>query len=85
MFLFLLGTFKGNSFLTKCQNFQKKMGNIDPYEMEMEMELKQFVQIIMENKEGLITANNFLDYICARDVCKCLNCLLHFINMIHKS
>ena len=38
------------------------MGDIDPFEMEMEF--KRSVQTVVENKESLKTAHDFLNYIC---------------------
>ncbi|XP_047139546.1 uncharacterized protein LOC101239909 [Hydra vulgaris] len=57
----LFQAYKDNTFLLKCQNFHNKMGDIDPFEMEME--LKQFIHLVLENDEKLKTAIHFLNYI----------------------
>ena len=47
--------------LHKYLNFQKKIWDIDPFEMEKK--LKGFVLIVLEKKESLKTAYNFLNHI----------------------
>nr|XP_047129467.1 uncharacterized protein LOC124809423 [Hydra vulgaris] len=53
--------YKDNTLLLKCQNFHNKMSDIDPFEMEME--LKRFIHLVLENDEKLKTAIHFLNYI----------------------
>ncbi|XP_047144613.1 uncharacterized protein LOC124818128 [Hydra vulgaris] len=57
----LFQAYKDNALLLKCQNFHNKMGNINPFEMEME--LKRFIHLVLENDEKLKTAKHFLNYI----------------------
>ncbi|XP_047127720.1 52 kDa repressor of the inhibitor of the protein kinase-like [Hydra vulgaris] len=57
----LFQAYKDNTLLLKCQNFHNKMGDIDPFEMEME--LKRFIHLVLENDEKLKTAIHFLNYI----------------------
>ena len=56
----------GGLFLFRKENFisafQKILEDIDP--IEIEMELKRLVLIVMENKESLKTADYFLYCIC---------------------
>ncbi|XP_047140206.1 uncharacterized protein LOC101235902 [Hydra vulgaris] len=65
LFLFnqksLFQAYKGNTLLLKVQNFHNKMGDIDPFEMEIE--LKGFIHLALENDEKLKTAIHFLNYI----------------------
>ena len=57
----LLQVYGHNSLLNACQKFYETMGDIDP--VEMNEELERFVVIVKENKEDLKTANDFLSYI----------------------
>ena len=57
----LLQVYGHNRLLNACQKFYETMGDIDP--VEMNEELERFVVIVKENKEDLKTANDFLSYI----------------------
>ncbi|XP_047146228.1 uncharacterized protein LOC101235474 [Hydra vulgaris] len=60
----LFQAYKDNTLLLKCQNFHNKMGDIDPFDpFEMEMELKRFIHLVLENYEKLKTTIHFLNYI----------------------
>ena len=53
-------TYEQNRLPSACQNFYKIMGDIDP--LEMNDELERFVVIARKNKKDFKTANAFLTY-----------------------
>ena len=57
----LLQVYGHNRLLNACQKFYETLSDINP--VEMNEELERFVVIVKENKEDLKTANDFLSYI----------------------
>ena len=57
----LLQVYGHNRLLNACQKFYETISDINP--MEMNEELERFVVIVKENKEDFKTADDFLSYI----------------------
>ena len=62
----LLQAFKENNILDACKTFHDKLGDIDSFEMKEE--LSRFVHVMKENKKGLKTTRDFLNYICKKQL-----------------